>query len=697
MARECEQALQEVHDLPQSTFGLESYVERVETLVTSEGRNIAPRYVGIWGMGGVGKTLLLQTLYGRPKIKGHFQEGMCIWLTVGQTPDMMALYHELSAKLGFHPGKSANLEHYKLELYNQFRHRRVFLVLDDVWQDKTFDSLNLAKGKGSVTLLSSRNKSLLERASPQIVLEHITPLSKEDSWSLFRAHACSAASNIPDELNALAQAMVEECQGLPLALKVIGRAMLGKALPGREWEREWERVLKQLRESRMPERRVEEQLYMCLKLGYDVLSEDDERLKECFLSFAAFYEGQNFTFSDILWLWIGEGWIPGDRRDDAAADAFSLLNELSKRSLIESVQLCDQILLTDDDDFHVFKIHDVMRDMAFYILKHDYGGELYNFYRVGQNLKQIPEECLTILSKVRRLSLYDNKLEQLPENMYAPELVCLLLGENPLRYAPRLNNFPRLRILNLYGAHFHSLPEELGDLEDLIYLNLNECEHLQNLPDTVCKLRKLKCLLLWGCSKLEYLPSGMTGLTSLQVLDATSCDNLTWGEHTPAGMVTIKASIEDICTLLALTKLIICELVKIPQNISALSNLTTLKLSVRKMKTLPTNMPHWCAHVQQLEISGKSLKYLSKSFTLTGSFPTLIKLEIYCQFFIKFPEVQAGAMSKLRTLQFSYCNSLKTLPLSLKLLTSLKNLILDSCPVELEIFCIQNYEQTICR
>jgi hypothetical protein len=37
--------------------------------------------------------------------------------------------------------------------------------------------------------------------------------------------------------------MAEECQGLPLALKVIGRAMFGKTSP----ELEWEPVLKKLR------------------------------------------------------------------------------------------------------------------------------------------------------------------------------------------------------------------------------------------------------------------------------------------------------------------------------------------------------------------------------------------------------------------------------------------------------------------
>ncbi len=96
VARECDQPLQEVHDLPQSTFGLESYVERVETLVTSEGRNAAPRYVGVYGMAGVGKSLLLDRVYGSPKVNGHFQGAMFIWLTVGQTPDIMTLYRTLS-------------------------------------------------------------------------------------------------------------------------------------------------------------------------------------------------------------------------------------------------------------------------------------------------------------------------------------------------------------------------------------------------------------------------------------------------------------------------------------------------------------------------------------------------------------------------------------------------------------------------
>ncbi len=155
VARECDQPLQEVHDLPESMFGLEGYVERLETLVTSERSDAAPQYVGVWGMGGVGRTLLLQKVYGSAKVHGHFQGAIFIWRTVGQSPDIMALYWSLSEELDLKPELNLNAEDYKLKLHSQFRWKRVFLVLDDVWQEDAFDSLDLAKGEGSVTLLTT--------------------------------------------------------------------------------------------------------------------------------------------------------------------------------------------------------------------------------------------------------------------------------------------------------------------------------------------------------------------------------------------------------------------------------------------------------------------------------------------------------------------------------------------------------------
>jgi disease resistance protein RPS2 len=300
---------------------------------------------------------------------------------VGQTPDIIALYRTLSAKLDLQPEKTANPEDYKFKLHSHFRQKRVFLVLDDVWQDKAFESLDLAKGKGSVTLLSTRNWSLLDRANLRITQEHMMPLSKEDSWRLFCVHAFRPPSNVPCEIEALAQCMAEECQGVPLALKVIGRAMFGKTSP----ELEWKPLLKRLKESHMQERSVKEELYGRLKLGYDLLSEDDGRLKDCFLYFAAFPEDSRISFDNILWHWIGEGLVPGNSGDDPRADAFSLLKKLWERSFIES----------DEEDLLTFKVNNVMRQLAFYILENDSGTTLAKqlyLYRAGQNLEEFSQE-----------------------------------------------------------------------------------------------------------------------------------------------------------------------------------------------------------------------------------------------------------------------------------------------------------------
>jgi hypothetical protein len=51
---------------------------------------------------------------------------------------------------------------------------------------------------------------------------HLKWVMMED---LFCAHAFRPPSHVPCELEALAQSMAEKCQGFPLALNVIGRAM----------------------------------------------------------------------------------------------------------------------------------------------------------------------------------------------------------------------------------------------------------------------------------------------------------------------------------------------------------------------------------------------------------------------------------------------------------------------------------------
>ncbi len=400
--------------------------------------------------------------------------------------------------------------------------------------------------------------------------------------------------------------------------------------------------------------------------------------------------------------------VPGNGGDDARADAFPLLDKLWRRSFIES-----DAEVSCKDDSLAFKVHDVMRDLAFYILENESGTtpakQLY-LYRPGQNLEEIPREWKAI-SKALRLSLRRNKLKTLSGSFDAPELVSLLLGGNPIRFVPEsfLSNFPKLRVLDLSFGEFLNLPEELGDLKHLVCLDLSFCENLQSLPDAVGKLHALKCLDLFGCQMLNYLPSGVVGLTSLQVLYTTCCDKLTWAEHTSSGMAraeslgdvypTIGASLEDICGLVVLTELYISREegpgVELPHNISALTKLKVLWLHLN-FKTIPAEMPYGLIQLQKLSLCDiKCLEYLPRSFTCCDAFPALITFEL-CGWstLVEFPEVDEGALPKLRSLDFSGCGSLRTLPLSLELLTSLRKLIVSDCDLTLQDSCRTNCEKS---
>ncbi len=311
-------------------------------------------------------------------------------------------------------------------------------------------------------------------------------------------------------------------------------------------------------------------------------------------------------------------------------------------------------------------------------------------------MEEFPQEWEVIL-KAQRLSLQRNKLKRLPRRFCAPDLLSLLLGGNPIDSLPAsfLWSFGKLRVLDLSGGEFQNLPEELGDLKDLVWLDLSHCDNLEILPDAVRKLHVLKCLDLPECRSLKYLPFGVVGLTALQVLCTGLRENLTWAEHTPSGMATaeslchvyptVGASLEDICGLGVLTKLSIFGKidrgVELPHNISALTKLKFLEFGLENVKTLPADMPYCFIQLQELHLFRlESLEYLPRSFTCSGAFPALIKFRICCCWsLVEIPEVDEGALPKLRRLELDSCLSLGTFPLSLEVLTSLRKLILLDC------------------
>jgi hypothetical protein len=278
--------------------------------------------------------------------------------------------------------------------------------------------------------------------------------------------------------------------------------------------------------------------------------------------------------------------------------------------------------------------------------------------------------------------LLENKLKVLPRIFYAPKLVSLLLGGNPIVSLPTsfLSSIPKLRVLDLSRGEFQNLPEALGDLKHLVSLELNDCANLEALPEAVGKLHVLKRLNLYGRLMLKYLPSGVVGLTSLQELNTSGCEILSWAEHTcmkitPSGITrteslghedpVMRALLDDICGLVALTRLSTCGgFEPLPHKIFVLPKLKKLTLEDFGFKNLAAEMPHVFIQLQELHLKWDcNYEYLPRSFTCCGTFPALVKLEIMdWTELVEFPEVDEGAFPKLQALHLWSCKSLGSFP-----------------------------------
>jgi Leucine-rich repeat (LRR) protein len=256
-----------------------------------------------------------------------------------------------------------------------------------------------------------------------------------------------------------------------------------------------------------------------------------------------------------------------------------------------------------------------------------------------------------------------------------------------------LRSFSQLKILDLSEGKFQNLPEELGDLQNLVWLDLSNCFNLEILPNAVGQLHALKYLNLNFCENLANLPSGVVGLTSLQQLGA-NCDKLIWADDIPSHT----ASLEDICRLGLLTDLRIFGVsgLELTHNISALKKLKILYLGLTNLTFLPDEMGYWYVQLQELHLwCLYDLVYLPDNFTREGAFPALIQLELFqCSKFVCFPEVKIGALPKLQRLEFNGCDSLKILPLSLDVLTSLTKLSLFECNDSLRDSCTENCDES---
>jgi Leucine-rich repeat (LRR) protein len=325
-------------------------------------------------------------------------------------------------------------------------------------------------------------------------------LSENEAWALFKINA-----DLHDEdsdLNRVAKEVARECQGLPIALVAVGKALKDKSVV------EWEVASEELKKSQS--RHMEtfddrRNAYACLKLSYDYLKH--EKTKLCFLLCCLFPEDYNIPIEELMRYAVGCGLYQDVESIEGARKRVHME--------IEYLKACCMLLGTKSEEY--VKMHDLFRDVAIQIAS----SEKYGFMvAAGFGLKKWPtsnksfEGCTVV-------SLMGNKLTELPEGLVCPQLEVLLLGlDDGLNVPERFfEGMKKIEVLSLKGGCLSLQSLQFStNLQSLLLIEC-ECKDLIWLRE----LQRLKILVFRGCSSIEELPDEIGELKELRLLDLTGC------------------------------------------------------------------------------------------------------------------------------------------------------------------------------
>ncbi|XP_073294583.1 putative late blight resistance protein homolog R1B-16 [Primulina huaijiensis] len=255
--------------------------------------------ISIVGMGGIGKTTFARNLFDDSLIVYHFH--VRAWATVSQEYQIHEILARLldstSCKLSPEMRKTSS-EELAERLYKSLKGKRYLIVMDDIWDTKVWDEINRLfpdDNNGSRVVLTTRLNNVGDHAASTGRLHDTSFLSSSESWNLFREKAFRGEC-CPPLLEGIGQEIIKNCRGLPLSIVVVaGMLSVDKTVSY------WQTIAKTVNSILATDGG---QCSTIFSLSYNHLP---AHLKPCFLYFAIFPEDYDIRRSELIKLWIAEG------------------------------------------------------------------------------------------------------------------------------------------------------------------------------------------------------------------------------------------------------------------------------------------------------------------------------------------------------------------------------------------------------
>ncbi|KAH9686677.1 Disease resistance protein [Citrus sinensis] len=461
-----------------SNKGYEAFKSRLSTLKSIQDAltDVNVSIVGVYGMGGIGKTTLVKEFARQASEEKLFDQ--VVFSEVSQTPDIKKIQGKIAEKLGLELSEEAESRRAS-RLYERLKKEKMILViLDNIWKYLDLETVGIPFGddhRGCKLLLTARDRNVLSSMGSENNFL-IGILNEQEAWRLFKIMARNFVEN--RELKPTATNVAKACGGLPIALTTVAKALRNKELPV------WKNALQELRTPSEAsfDKGVPVEAYSTIELSYKYLR--GEQLKKTFLLCSLITPT---SIMDLFKYSMGLGAFESVHKLE---DAHNKLHAWSK----------------------FFSMHDVVRDVAISVARRD----KIAFAVRNEDVWNWPDA--DALKKNFAICLKDSIINDIPENSFVgpnvPEnffkrtkklrvldltrMRLFILGDMDTAIIGKLEN---LEILSFVRSDIVQLPKALGQLTKLRLLDLRDCFHLKVIaPNVLSSLIRLEELYMGNCS-----------------------------------------------------------------------------------------------------------------------------------------------------------------------------------------------------